>query len=98
MLLGNELDTKVQSLVCQIRLKGGVVNSSVVIAIARGVILYENRSLLQEYGGHITFSVDWVKSVLNCMGYVKRNGTKAVKKVVDNFPEIKATFLQGITD
>lgn len=78
--------------------KGGVVNSSVVITIARGVILYENRSLLQEYGGHITFFMDWVKSVLNRMGYVKTKGTKAVKKVVDNFPEIKATFLQRITD
>ncbi|XP_070535305.1 uncharacterized protein [Ptychodera flava] len=32
------------------------------------------------------------------MGYVKRKGTKAVKKIVTDFPAIKENFLQRITE
>ena len=56
VLLGIELDSQVQSYIRRLRVNGGVVNSTVCIAIARGIILHKNRCLLQEFGGHITLT------------------------------------------
>ena len=38
LLLGSELDDHVKSFVCEVRSSGGVVNSAIVKAAAKGII------------------------------------------------------------
>ena len=53
LLLGDELDNQVKSFVTSIRKSGGVINTAIVKAAGRGVVLSADRSLLLENGGHI---------------------------------------------
>ncbi|XP_062594366.1 uncharacterized protein LOC134255833 [Saccostrea cucullata] len=47
LMLGESLDKKVQDLVTEIRDAGGIINSRIIRAIAKGVILAEDRNNLQ---------------------------------------------------
>ena len=38
----------------------------------------------------------WAESILRRVNFVKRKGTKAAKKLPENFGEIKAAFLERI--
>ena len=53
VLLGEELDQKVQTLINELRNKGGKVNSRIVRALGKGVVKAKNRTLLVENGGSI---------------------------------------------
>ena len=50
LLLGNELDSKVQTLLNELRSKGGNINTRIVKALAKGVVLSQDRTLLHENG------------------------------------------------
>ena len=57
---------------------GGVINSAIVRAAAEGIVKNHDSNLLLCNGGHIIITKSWVKSFLDCMGYVKwRASTKA---------------------
>ena len=47
---------------------------------------------------HITRTNDWVRSLLRRMNFVKRNGTKDVKRLPDDFQEIKAAYNKRVQD
>ena len=96
-LLGN-LDQKVKDHILAIRAAGGVVNQRIVIAAATGIVKHHDRSLLSEYGGHITLSRCWSESLMRRMGFVRRKGTKAAHKLPDNYADLKADFLRRITE
>ena len=53
VLLGEELDQKVQTLINELRNKGGNVNSRIVRALGKGVVKAKDRTLLVENGGSI---------------------------------------------
>lgn len=96
-LLGAELDSKVQTFVNNIRISGGVINTAIVMASGRGIVLAKDRSMLYENGGHIQISKSWAVSLLKRMGMVKRNGTTSKKVInVDNFENEKEKFLKNI--
>lgn len=48
-----EFNSPVQDYVRSLRLCGGVVNTELVVAAARSVIMARNRSLLADHGGHL---------------------------------------------
>ena len=50
--------------VANLWLRGAPVSSAVIRAVARGVILASDRSLLLENGGYIDLSTDWSRQVL----------------------------------
>ena len=54
-----------------------------------------NHSQLCEFGGHLTLSKEWGKSVLRHMGFVKRRANTKVKVSVEDF-EKKEIFLADI--
>ena len=56
LLLGSELDDQVKSFVHEVRSSGRVVNSSIVKAAAKGIILAKDANLLQENGGNINLA------------------------------------------
>ena len=55
---------KVIETLTNLRLRGTPVSSAVIRAVARGVIIANNRSLLLENGGYIDLSTDWLHQVL----------------------------------
>ena len=72
LLLGDELDTAVQAYVESIRKLGGVVNTAIVLGGAEAIIADRDRTLL-----------DWAKSLLSRMGYVRRKATTKAKVAVE---------------
>jgi hypothetical protein len=86
-LLGEKLDSKVQFFI------GGIVNSAIARAAAKGIVLSHDRSLLFENGGHIELTKSWVKFLLKRMNMVKRKGSKSKKTfVVKNFTQEKDKY------
>ena len=63
-LLPETLMKKVIDTVTNLRLRGAPVSSAVIRAVARGVIVANDRSLLSENGGYIDLSTDWSRQVL----------------------------------
>ena len=95
--LGN-WDAAVCSVVKNHRLAGSIINRSIVIGIAKGIVKKLDPSKLVENGGHLTFSRAWAYSLLRRMKYVKRKGTKAAKKLPVDFPQIRDVFLERVSD
>ena len=60
--LGADLDGQVQA---YLRMLGGVVNTAIVIAAARGIILKVDRASLAEFWGHISLTKSWANSLLS---------------------------------
>ena len=73
LLLGETLDQQVQAYLGMLRDSGGVVNTSIAIAAATGIVQKRDRSLLAENGGHIALTKHWAQYLLQRMGYVKQN-------------------------
>lgn len=88
-LLGNELDKRVQEYLKQMREAGGVVNATIVIGAATGIVKDFDSNLLQCNGGHIELTKSWAKSLLNRIGYVKRRATTKAKVKPADFEEYK---------
>ncbi len=98
LLIGSENDQKVQELVKSIRQAGGVINRSIVLSLGHGVISARDRSILKKYGGPVDLTRTWAESIMERMGFVRRKGTKAARKLPDNFEEQKADFLKCIAE
>ena len=82
LLLG-DVDEAVQKYVKQMRICGGVINTTVIVAATKGLMLEKNKSGLAEYGGHINIS--YAKSLLHRMSFAKRKGTSSAKITPSEF-------------
>ena len=92
-MLPNLADSRVQSYVRAIRKSGGVVNTTIVLAIAIGVAQQTAPQVLETNGGWLGFSSRaWGKSLLKRMNFTKRKGTKSALKVPDNIGELRDHF------
>ena len=99
LLIGESLDHKLQLYIEKTREGGGAVNTRIVMAAARGLIMATNRNMLMEYGGHVRINRPWAQSVLERMGYVKRKATTSKSKYnTEAFKQLKKTFLQGLVE
>ena len=97
LLLGPELDKKVQLYLRRVRDAGGVVNARIAVAAAKGVIKRFDKFKLAEYGGPIELNVAWANALLEHIGYVKRKATTAKSKYeVEKFKELKRAFLNDV--
>lgn len=96
-LLGEQLDKQIQEYLKIIRGQGGIVNASVVISAAKGIIMATDSSLLMEYGGHINLSRHWAYHVLDRMKFTRRKATTSKSKTLpQEFAKIKIDFLKEI--
>ena len=96
LLLSEKLDETIQGFIRETRKAGGVINTSVVVAMAMGIVSAKDPSLLHEKGGHLVITSSWAKSLLKRMGYVKRKSSNAGKVTLEDFEELKAVFLADI--
>ena len=95
-LLGEKTDKALQDYLALVRRAGGVVNSSVVIAAAEGIVSRDNCIHLGKYGGHVYLDKKWAWYQMKRMGYSKRKSTKAARKIPMNFEVIKSGLLRKI--
>ena len=61
-----------------LRLKGAPISSSIINAIAKGIVIANDRILLVENGGHLSFSDNWARNIRNEM---ERNGKKTQRRM-----------------
>ena len=72
-LLGKLFDQQLQAKILSMRSQQAVVNSSVVVSIARALLLKNNKLLLDDFGGPITLQKDWARHFLKQMGFSNFN-------------------------
>ena len=87
---------EVAEYISSLRLFGGILNSSILIAAAKGIIAHRNPNLLKDYNGSLELRKKWAESLLIQMGSVKRKATKAARKLLTDFLELKLNFLKRI--
>ena len=80
----------------KLREVGGVVNSAITRASARGIIRMTNPKLLASNGGHIVLTKKWSKYLLKRMGFVKRKANSKARANVDDFVEVKIADIRAI--
>ena len=97
-LLGEKIDIEVQTILRAMRDNGAVVNTSIAIATATGVVRKRDKSLLKENGDSLEqmLTKNWAKSLLCRMGFVKRRGNTKAKVPVEHFEVLKSQFLFDI--
>ena len=78
LLLGMNLDKQVQEYILKLREHGCAVNTTVVIAAARGLSRMIDRTRLSECGGPATLSASWAKSLLKRMNFTKNVSVQKV--------------------
>ena len=61
-----------------LRLKGAPISYNVINAIAKGIIVVNDRIMLVEHGGHLQFTDNWTRNILN---EVQRSEKKMVKQM-----------------
>lgn len=97
-LLNSDIDDRVQSYMRAVCDTGGIVNRKIVISAALGITKSLKPSLLPENGGSLELGKPWAESILRRTGFVKRKGTKAARKLPDNFADLKDDFLRRVAD
>ena len=97
VLLGRELDDKVQAYLMKIREAGGAVSARIAMATARGVLLTYDKTRLEEFGGSIRLNRYWAHSLLKRMNFVQRKATTAKSKQSEaDFSMLKKSFLADV--
>ena len=66
-------DDEVIDYIKKLRNAGSVVNRHILIAGAKGIVEFNDRSLLSENGGPIALDRSWAESFLRRLGFVRRN-------------------------
>jgi len=79
-----------------VRYIGGVVNTSIAIRAATGIIRKHESNLLAVNGGYIVLTKPWAQYLLERMGYMKRKATSTAKVTVDDLASLKKQFLLDI--
>uniref|UniRef100_A0A1X7V738 Uncharacterized protein n=1 Tax=Amphimedon queenslandica TaxID=400682 RepID=A0A1X7V738_AMPQE len=96
LLLGEEFDKQVQEYLLFLRERGAVVNTSIVVGCAEGIVRNTDSNLLASNGGHILITKYWAKRLLVRMGFVKRKASTKAKVSIDDFFVNKEQFLLDI--
>ncbi len=97
MLLGADLDEKVQLYLKKVREGGGVVTARIAMAAAKGILMSSNRGALVKFEGHISITKSWAFSLLQRMEFVQRKCTTSKSKhSQSHFKELKESFLTDV--
>jgi len=66
-LLLEDLMKKTIETIQALRLKGALVTAAVISAIAKGIVMANDRTILVEHGRYLSLTYDWGRNVLYCM-------------------------------
>ena len=70
-LLPSDIDEKVLEMMRNMRGAGAVTNFHTLIALARGIVIASDRTLLTEHGGTIEFIIGWCQSIFKRLNFVR---------------------------
>ena len=93
LLLGDYLDGQLRACITEIRQMGLVVNTSVLIAAAKWLVLHHDSNWLWENGGHLELSTHWAKGRLRKIWFSKRRVTTKASLTLVDFEERKSQFV-----
>ena len=93
MLLGKDLDTCVQDCINALRKVGRVVNITIAMAAANGIVAARNPALLVQHGCHIEIIKRGQSNYSREWAVLKEN---AGKVTVAHFEEVQEEFLADI--
>ena len=96
LLIGEDLECQVQEFIREVRSSGGVVNTAITLAAAKGIVLAKDANMLSQNGGYLNLTRDWAKRLLSRMGLVKRKAITTVKITTEIFEDLKVQFLTDI--
>jgi hypothetical protein len=97
VLLGSELDSKVQHYLKKLRESGAFVSARIVVAAACGIVMSYDKDMLEEFGGHVQLNRHWAHSMMTRMSFVKRRASTAKSKhSIADFAELKQSFLNDV--
>jgi len=85
-LLGEKVDREVQTIIRTMRDRGAVINTSITIATAKGVVRKRDKSFEQ------LLTKNWAKSILYRMGFVKRRVTPRPKLMLNSLRLSRPNF------
>ena len=77
-LLPETLMKKTIDTISALRLRGAPVTSSVINAVAKGIVQANDRTLLVENGAHLSISNDWARKVLYRMDTLGRKMNRRI--------------------
>lgn len=69
VILEDNMDAMVRCYMTRMRERGGVINTSIVKAGACGILMSQERSMLADYGGPVTLTTGWAKSLLKRVNF-----------------------------
>uniref|UniRef100_A0A1X7U120 DDE-1 domain-containing protein n=1 Tax=Amphimedon queenslandica TaxID=400682 RepID=A0A1X7U120_AMPQE len=95
-LLGEKLDKYLQEIIKEMCCRRTPIGSTIVVAVARGILLIHNRQMMEEFGGSLKPNKSWAKQVLWRMGFSKRGANSIAKILPDTFDLIKEQYLIDI--
>ena len=96
LLIGEKCDKEVQEYVVALCEVGTIVNTVVVRSAGTAVLRRRNPALLASTSsddGGVVLTKDWVRYLLQRMGFVKRKATTKAKNTEENINEVKKDFL-----
>ena len=92
------MDEFVQKYMLKVWERGRAVNTTLVVAGAKGIVESLDRTRLVEYGGDITLTTSWAKSLLKRMNFTKRRATTKCGIPPHVFMDVKTEFLRSVID
>jgi hypothetical protein len=97
-LLGSVLDSTLLFFLSESRAAGSCVNAAIVVAIAYGLLLYNNPQLLPQNGGFVKLTSNWAKEWLRRRGWVRQKSTTGHRHIPDDFHQQKQQFLNKVNN
>ena len=94
MNIGEKVDSQVQAYIKHLRESGAPVNTAIVIAVAKGIIMEDTSMPCADAMSYLT--KDWAKYLMQRMRLVKRRASMKAKVDVKNFDLLKGNFLGDI--
>ena len=97
LLVGKDLDFKIQLYLQKVREAGGAISARIVMAAARAIVIKCEPSLLVENGGPFSATKHWAHSLLSRMRYVQRKATTSKSKYShSDFAKARRQFLEDV--
>ena len=96
LLVSEDIEDQVKEYIREIRVSGGVVNTAITLAAAKGIVLGKVANMLAENGGYLDLTRDWAKRLLSRMGLVKCKATTVLKITPKEFADLWEQYLDDI--
>ena len=97
-LLPSDIDALLREYLLALRSFGGVVNSIIVRAVAKAILLDRRPDILKEKRGTLELKQDWAKKVAIRFGLSRRKETRSTKAEVQNKDAVCEEFRKNVKE